>query len=98
VNETQITDKIKAYLKTVNGIFFWKQFGGMYGQSGLPDIVCCYKGRFIAFEVKTDKGKVSVLQEVTLRKIRAAGGIADVVRSIEEVRAVIAGIQGNGET
>jgi Holliday junction resolvase len=64
----------------------------MYGQSGLPDIVCCYKGRFIAFEVKTDKGKTTILQEVMLRKIRAAGGIAEVVRSAEEVKAVIAGI------
>jgi hypothetical protein len=89
MKESEIVDKIKFYLKGIDGLFFWKQFGGMYGQSGLPDIVCCYHGRFVGLEVKTDKGKTTVLQEITLRRIRNAGGIAEVVRSAEEAKAVL---------
>jgi len=89
MNESEIIRRIKEYLKGVDGLFFWKQFGGAYSPAGLPDIIVCCRGRFIAFEVKTEKGKTTVLQEVALRRIRAAGGIAEVVRSVDEVRAVI---------
>ena len=89
MKEKDLTEKIRAYLKSVDGLFFWKQYGGMYSQSGLPDIICCYNGRFLAFEVKAEKGRTTVLQEVTLRRIKKAGGVALAVRSVEEVRSVI---------
>ena len=89
MKEKLLTEKIKQYLKSVDGLFFWKQHGGMYAQAGVPDIVCCYNGRFVAFEVKTGKGKTTLLQEMTIRQIIKAGGYAMVVRSVEEVRAVI---------
>lgn len=53
--------------------------------AGIPDIVGCYRGRFIAFEVKTDVGRASKLQEYVIRQIVTSGGIAVVVRSIEDV-------------
>jgi hypothetical protein len=93
MNESEIVKCIKAYLKTVDNCFFWKEHGGQYGQGGLPDIIACIGGRFAAFEVKTDKGKTTALQEITLRKIREAGGVAELVRSVEDVRRVIAQIQ-----
>jgi hypothetical protein len=70
--------------------FFWKEHGGLYGTEGIPDLIVCYKGRFVSFEVKTATGKVSVLQQVTINRIRAAGGIAEIVRSVDEARAVLA--------
>ena len=30
---------------------------------GIPDIVCCYKGRFVAIELKDDEGVQSLLQK-----------------------------------
>jgi hypothetical protein len=90
MKESEIITAIKAYLKTVPDCFYWKEHGGVYSQSGIPDLIVCLKGRFIAFEVKTEKGKVSALQEITLRRIRKAGGIAEVVRSVEDVKAVLA--------
>lgn len=63
----------------------------MYGTAGIPDIIACIDGRFYAFEVKTPVGKTTALQEATLRKILACGGTAAVVRSVDEVRAVING-------
>ena len=87
--EKDIVAKIKAYLKTVPRCFFWKEHGGQYGTAGIPDIIACIEGHFFAFEVKTEKGKPTALQTVTIRKILEAGGTAAVVRSVDEVRALI---------
>lgn len=92
MKESNIVAAIKRYLKTVEGCFFWKEHGGMYGTAGIPDLILCYKGRFIGLEVKTDDGKPTKLQEATIRKIKACGGIAAVVRSVAEVKAIIESI------
>ena len=89
--EKDIIAKIMKYIKTVPCCFAWKEHGGMYGTAGIPDIITCVNGRFIAFEVKTDTGKTTALQDATIRKILAAGGQAYVVRSVDEVRAILDG-------
>lgn len=89
MNETQLVDKIKDYLKGVKDLFFWKEHGGMYGTAGIPDIIVCYKGRFIAFEVKVGNNKVTLLQALAIRQILHAGGYAFVVKSVDEVKEAI---------
>lgn len=89
MKETDIVKAIMKYLRTVPGCFCWKEHGGMYGTAGIPDIIACIDGRFFGFEVKTDIGKPTKLQEATIRKIIAAGGTALVVRSVDEVRIAI---------
>ena len=89
--EKEIVAKILRYLKTVPRCFAWKEHGGMYGTAGIPDIIACIDGRFYAFEVKTPVGKTTKLQEAAIQKILACGGTAAVVRSVDEVRAVING-------
>ena len=87
MQENAIVKGILAYLRSLNDCFCWKEHGGMYGTAGLPDIICCYKGRFIAFEVKNAKGKVTELQKRTMGEINSAGGEAMIVRSVDEVKA-----------
>ena len=70
-------------------LYFFKEHGGLYGTAGVPDIICCYKGRFIALEVKAPDGKATALQDATIRRIIGAGGIARIVRSLEEVKEII---------
>lgn len=89
--EKDIVNKILRYLKTVPDCFCWKEHGGMYGTAGIPDIIACIGGRFFAFEVKTETGKTTALQEATIRKILACGGHAFVVRSVDEVRTALNG-------
>lgn len=89
--EKDIVKAIMNYLKTVPNCFCWKEHGGMYGTAGIPDIIACINGHFYGFEVKTESGKPTKLQETTIRKILAAGGTALVVRSVDEVRAVVNG-------
>lgn len=89
MKETDITNAIMRYLKTIPGCFAFKEHGGMYGTAGLPDIICCYRGRFLGLEVKTPSGKLSKLQEITIAKIKAAKGEAFKVTSVEEVRKIL---------
>ena len=95
MKESAIVKSILAYLKTLPECFAWKEHGGMYGTAGIPDIIACIGGKFYGFEVKNESGQPTVLQEVTMRKIQAAGGIAVVVRSVAEVKVVLEG-KGSG--
>ena len=89
--ERDVVAEIKKYLSSLGGnVFFWKEHGGPYGTSGVPDIICCYKGRFLGLEVKLPSGKLTELQKRAIEKINRAGGIACRVESVEDVRAVIA--------
>jgi len=87
--EKEITAAILRYLKTVPGCFCWKEHGGMYGTAGIPDIICCYKGMFVAFEVKTEAGKLTKLQEATIQRIKDAKGKAYKVTSVKEVKSIL---------
>ena len=89
MGEKDIITAIMRYLKTVSGCFAWKTHGGMYGTAGLPDIIVCLNGRFVAFEVKTPVGKLTKLQEITIQKINAANGNAYKVTSLQEVKEII---------
>ena len=89
MKESDIVRAILKYLKTVPDCFCWKEHGGMYGTAGIPDIICCYHGKFVAFEVKTEKGKTTALQESVINKIQNCDGKAVVVRSVDEVRNLL---------
>ena len=87
--ESDIVAAILRLLRKTPNCFCWKEHGGMYGTADIPDVIACINGRFVAFEVKTETGKLSRLQEVTLGRIRDAGGKAYVVRSAAEVAAIM---------
>ena len=88
--EKDIVAAIKRYLSTLgDDVFFWKEHGGPYGVSGVPDIICCYKGRFLGLECKLPGGRLTKLQKRTIEKINRAGGVACRVESVEDVKRVI---------
>ncbi len=89
MKESSITKNILNYLRTIPGCFAWKEHGGAYSAAGIPDIICCYKGRFVAFEVKTETGRLSKLQEYALRQITNAGGTAVKVTSLTDVIKIL---------
>ena len=87
--EKEIVASILKLLRARPRCFAWKTHGGMYGTAGIPDIVACDDGRFVAFEVKTETGKLTKLQEITIQKIRSAKGQAFKVTSAAEVAAIL---------
>ena len=89
-NESQLTSQIKNLLKS-KGAYCEKIFGGGYQASGIPDILCCYRGYFLAIEVKspTGKGRASDVQKLKIKAIRDAGGVAFITDNIEDVERVL---------
>jgi len=89
MKEQEIVDSIKKYLQSVPNLFYWKEHGGQFGTAGIPDLIVCYKGKFIAFECKRPGGKPTILQRITMNRIDNAKGIVKVVTSVEQVKEVI---------
>ena len=88
--ESTITGEIQRMLALRPGWWGFKVQGGGSQMRGVPDIVGCYKGLFVGFEVKRPViGKVSALQEHRIEQIKAAGGHAYVVYSVQDVRKVL---------
>lgn len=56
---------------------------------GMPDILCCYKGQYVGIEVKSPSGSQTWKQKQAQREIEAAGGMYLLVRSVDEVAAVL---------
>jgi Holliday junction resolvase len=85
--EKLVKDKVKKMLDSL-GIYHFSPPGMGLGRAGIPDLVCCYNGKFLGIECKAGKGKTTALQERELDAIRAAGGFAFVVRetNLEELK------------
>jgi hypothetical protein len=69
--------KVKAAIKQIlkdNGIYYAMPIGTAYGNSGVPDFLCCVNGRFVAIEAKAGKGQATALQLKNLDQINKAGG------------------------
>ena len=71
--EAKVKEKIKKILKA-HGVWYAMPMGTGYGNSGVPDFLCCIKGKFLAIEAKAGKGIPTALQEKNLRDIEKAGG------------------------
>lgn len=85
--EAKVKAKIKAILKE-HGVWYAMPMGTGYGNSGVPDFLCCVGGQFLAIEAKAGKGIPTALQEKNMRDIKAAGGTALVVNetNFEELK------------
>jgi len=74
--------KVKAHIKEVlkkHNVYFVMPIGTGYGNSGVPDFLCCIDGKFLAIEAKAGSNKPTALQRKHLSDIMDAGGIAMVV-------------------
>lgn len=95
MTEKEFQRKVIKYLNSLPDTWFFKVWGGGFQRSGIPDLIVCINGVFIAIELKGDGGKSTALQEMNIRKINAASGIGvilypekfkDFKRLVKEVR------------
>ena len=89
--ESYYQEKIISFLKKnyPEGVV-WKETAGAYSRRGIPDITFILDGRYYGFEVKRPfLGVLSLLQEQTIKKLREAGAVAEVVTFPEEVQKII---------
>ena len=85
--EKKVKDKVVKILKEHNVYYFFPATHG-FGRSGVPDIVCCHKGCFIAIECKAGDNKTTALQDREIEGIRSAGGEALIINE-DNVDSVI---------
>jgi Holliday junction resolvase len=93
--ETKVKDKVVKVLKAEGVYYFFPATFGM-GRSGVPDIIGCVQGKFLAIECKAGGNKPSVLQQRELHAINTAGGVAVVINedNIDEVALIINALKG----
>lgn len=76
--EGKVKARLKKHLDEM-GIYHFSPFQAGMGRAGIPDVIGCYRGLFVAFECKAGKGKTTALQEREIDAIRTAGGLAFVI-------------------
>jgi Holliday junction resolvase len=88
--ESKVKRKVTDILNKYNAYFFYPPSNG-FGRAGIPDIIVCYCGQFIAIECKAGKNTTTALQRKELRAIEDAGGYALVINetNIDQVDAVL---------
>ena len=89
---TKILDAHKVY-------YFFPATHG-YGKSGVPDIIGCYNGIFLAIETKSGNNQPTALQFKNLREITKSGGVTFVINedNINLISEFLKRMQGTGST
>jgi Holliday junction resolvase len=88
LTEQQIQKKILDYLDSID-CYTVKVVSA--SRAGVPDILACYGGRFLAIEVKKPEtiNSVTKLQEHNLGMITTRGGYSTVATSVADVKEFI---------
>jgi len=88
--ETKVKRRVTVILNKYGAYFFFPASNG-FGRAGIPDIIACYRGQFIAIECKAGKNTTTALQRRELSAIESAGGYQLVINetNIEQVEAVL---------
>ncbi|AWY05224.1 holliday junction resolvase [Gordonia phage Margaret] len=86
--EARLARAIRLEL-TQRGVFVFKVHGSATMMAGLPDLIGCAKGRFIAIECKMPGNKPTKIQELIHSKIEAAGGRVIVAYSVKDALKVL---------
>lgn len=77
--EKNFENKIKKFLDEQK-CWHVKYFANAYTRSGIPDLLCCVNGYFLAIEVKAENGKATDLQKWNIETIRYCGGLGFILR------------------
>ena len=76
--EAKVKARIKELLKE-EGVYYAMPIGTGFGNSGVPDFLCCVNGRFLGIEAKANGNKPTELQKKNLKEIEASGGYTAVI-------------------
>ena len=85
--EKRLQMDVLKYLKAKR---VWHRRTNMGFESGMPDIICVYRGTFIGIELKRPdgKGRPSLQQEKIQRDIIKAGGLSLITDNLDDIKEV----------
>jgi hypothetical protein len=88
--ESKVKARVKVILKNLGAYYVMPVTSG-YGNSGAPDFLVCYQGKFIGLECKAGKGRVTALQQRNLDLIDLAGGWSFVINeeNVEQLNNLV---------
>lgn len=86
--ETTLQENIQKVIERRGG-YVNKNWGSMISAPGIADLTVCYKGLYLAIEVKVGDNKPSKAQGIHARMVWKANGITAVVWSTEEVIKIL---------
>ena len=88
--ESKVKKRVKEILKNLGAYYVMPVTSG-YGNSGAPDFLVCYQGKFIGLECKAGKGRVTALQQRNLDQIDFAGGWSFVINeeNVEQLNNLV---------
>lgn len=92
--EGAVKDDIKKVLDARPELYYFMPVQGGYGKRGL-DFFICYRGRFIAIEVKRPGGEPKRFQADLIETIRTAFGLAMSTDNVEDVVNLLNRVEGN---
>jgi len=76
----------------------WVQFGLAKGSSDLigfktvkitPEMIGQEIAQFVSLEIKTERGKLSTIQQNWLQKVKSSGGIVGVARTVKDALNIL---------
>lgn len=76
--EKSTENKLKNYFNN-NANYNLKIHGNKFQRRGIPDLLICFRSRFLAIEVKQGYNKPSIFQKSNLQEIRGSGGLGFII-------------------
>ena len=88
--ESKVKKRVRETLDKL-GVYHFMPPANGFGRAGIPDIIACMDGHFIAIECKAGSGKTTALQERELNRIHNAGGTTYIAResNIDELQQLL---------
>lgn len=86
--EGAVKARVKKLLVEFGAWYFMPVSNGM-GRHGIPDVIACLNGHFLAVECKAGKGRTTALQDRELATITSAGGLTLVVSDVQESQDIL---------
>ena len=86
--ETSLQKRIQDLIIKEGG-YVNKNWGSMISKKGIGDLTACYKGFYLAIEVKVDDNEPTLAQGIHCRKVWYAGGIAMIAWNSNDVLAIL---------
>ncbi|MFW6002398.1 MAG: VRR-NUC domain-containing protein [archaeon] len=90
MNEAELQKKCISHAKSV-GVYTINMIIDGHGNKGVPDLILCLNGDFVAVELKVGKNEPSNAQKIQMKRIRKSGGKTYVIRSLKEFKKLLGG-------